>query len=224
MKTPTAASGKEQKYIKFRFYIGQQKIKFKVPRGSLIAVVGPPQSGKSELLLAILRHMYRGSSGKPRRSGYVSRTPWVFDGSIRDNIILDRKVIPYRYETVLKSCGLGDALATGADLDPTLCSSMSTLSLRCQVSLARALYMQDRCLLLDAPLADMPNGSLRRRLRRTYLSSKLTRFVVAHDLPELLSADRVVVMDYGRKIGDGTPQEVRNNQEVIDAYLGVAHD
>ena len=37
-------------------------------------------------------------------------------------------------------------------------------------------------------------------------------------------SDRVVVMDYGKKIGDGTPTEVRNNQAVIDAYLGVSHD
>jgi branched-chain amino acid transport system ATP-binding protein len=37
-------------------------------------------------------------------------------------------------------------------------------------------------------------------------------------------SDRVVVMDYGKKIGDGTPDDVRNNQEVIDAYLGVSHD
>ena len=37
------------------------------------------------------------------------------------------------------------------------------------------------------------------------------------------SSDRVVVLDYGRKIGDGTPQEVRNNPEVIKAYLGTSH-
>jgi branched-chain amino acid transport system ATP-binding protein len=36
-------------------------------------------------------------------------------------------------------------------------------------------------------------------------------------------SDRVVVLDYGKKIGDGPPDEVRNNQDVIDAYLGVAH-
>jgi branched-chain amino acid transport system ATP-binding protein len=49
--------------------------------------------------------------------------------------------------------------------------------------------------------------------------------LIEHDMGVVMDlSDRVVVMDYGKKIGDGPPDEVRSSKAVIDAYLGVAHD
>ena len=51
-----------------------------------------------------------------------------------------------------------------------------------------------------------------------------TMVLIEHDMGVVMDiSDRVVVLDYGRKIGDGTPDEVRANRAVMDAYLGVAH-
>ena len=52
-----------------------------------------------------------------------------------------------------------------------------------------------------------------------------TIVLIEHDMGVVMDiSDRVVVLDYGRKIADGSPDEVRTNKEVIDAYLGVTHD
>jgi len=100
--------------------------------------------------------------------------------------------------------------------------------LKKRVELARALVAEPDLLLLDEPMAGM-NVEEKEDMSRYILDVNdelgTTIALIEHDMGVVMDlSDRVVVMDYGRKIGDGTPNEVRGNQEVIDAYLGVAHD
>ena len=96
-----------------------------------------------------------------------------------------------------------------------------------RVELGRALAAEPTLLLLDEPMAGM-NVEEKEDLSRFILDVNdefgTTIALIEHDMGVVMDlSDRVVVMDYGRKIADGSPREVRNNQDVIDAYLGVPH-
>ena len=96
-----------------------------------------------------------------------------------------------------------------------------------RVELARALAAEPTMLLLDEPMAGM-NVEEKQDMCRFILDVNeqygTTIVLIEHDMGVVMDiSDRVVVLDYGRKIGDGAPDEVRGNKAVIDAYLGVAH-
>ena len=96
-----------------------------------------------------------------------------------------------------------------------------------RVELGRALAAEPTLLLLDEPMAGM-NVEEKEDMSRFILDVNgefgTTIALIEHDMGVVMDiCDRVVVLDYGRKIADGTPEHIRKDQAVLDAYLGATH-
>ena len=136
----------------------------------------------------------------------------IYFGRTRREEIKQRRIIEniidfFEIETIRKS--LVGALPYG---------------MRKRVDLARALAAEPKLLLLDEPLAGM-NRDEKEDIARFILDISeemgITITVVEHDMGLVMDiCDRVVVLDFGCKIAEGTPEEIRTNEEVIRAYLG----
>tara|TARA_B100001059_G_C17783243_1_gene555541 strand:+ start:773 stop:1576 length:804 start_codon:yes stop_codon:yes gene_type:complete len=97
-----------------------------------------------------------------------------------------------------------------------------------RVELARALAMEPKLLLLDEPMAGM-NVEEKEDMSRFIIDVNeqygTTIALIEHDMSVVMDlADRILVLDYGKMLADGTPTEIQSNQAVIDAYLGTASD
>ena len=186
-------------------------ISFIVGSGQMLAITGPVGSGKTSLLMAILGELpsINGTVSVDGRIAYVPQLPWVFSGTIRDNILFGRPFDNGRYFKILDVCCLKTDLNSFPKEDLTEIGNRG-VSLsggqRVRVSLARALYSDADIYLLDDPLSAV-DAKVGKYLFEScicgFLSEK-TRVFVTHQLHLLAHINNVIVLSKGRKANEGS--------------------
>ncbi|GAA1942774.1 ABC transporter ATP-binding protein [Agromyces allii] len=203
-------------------------VSFEVPRGQRIALVGPSGAGKSTIL-ALIERFYDPSVGAVRMGGldlrsldraelraqigYVEQDAPVLAGTLRDNLLLGSPdATDEECEHVLRAVNLGSVLdrdsrglsaAVGED------GIMLSGGERQRLAIARALLAAPPILLLDESTSSL-DGVNERMMREAIdqVSAGRTLIVIAHRLSTVIDSDRIVVLDGGRVIGEGTHGEL----------------
>lgn len=180
---------------------GLVDINMKIPDGNLCVIIGPVGCGKSTLLHVILGELST-SKGVVKASGkisYASQEPWLFVGTVRDNILFDNPYVKERYDEVVNVCALERDFQQFPNGDKTIVGERGVLlsgGQRARINLARAVYREADIYLFDDPLSAVDTHVSKHIFRECvikYLANK-TRILVTHQLQVLNRADQIVVM------------------------------
>lgn len=181
-------------------------INFYVSVGNLCAVIGPVGSGKSSLLQLLLGELpiQKGNVLIKGDISYASQEPWLFPGTVRNNILFGREYDKKRYQEVIKHCALITDFEQLPNGDKTVIGERgASLSggQRARISLARAIYKKASIYLLDDPLSAVDAHVGRHLFEEVigangYLNQQnATVILVTHQVHFLKDADWIIILE-----------------------------
>ncbi|KAF9983598.1 hypothetical protein BGZ75_004919 [Mortierella antarctica] len=209
-----------------------RNINLKIPRGSLVAVVGPVGSGKSSLLQAIVGNMKkcRGQVVRGTTISYAPQTPWIQNTSVRDNILFGTAFDQDRYWRIVKACCLEEDLESLPAGDLTEIGERGiNLSggQKTRLSLARSIYFDAGTVIMDDPLSAV-DAQVGKQLWEDCILGELkdrTRVIATHQLHVLPYVDYVIVLKDGAIVEEGPFNDLMdkggNFTELMIKYGGV---
>lgn len=192
------------------------KVTLRATPGKLIAVIGPVGAGKSSLLHAILKELplTQGSIEVVGKVSYASQEPWLFAGSVRQNILFGLPMDKHHYKTVIRNCSLERDFTLLPYADKTIVGERG-ISLsggqRARINLARAIYKEADIYLLDDPLSAVDTHvgkELFENCIKGYLQGK-TVILITHQLQYLKAADHIIILNAGAIQAEGTYSDLK---------------
>ncbi|XP_061390091.1 ATP-binding cassette sub-family C member 4 [Musca vetustissima] len=205
-----------------------EKLNCEIKDRSLAAVVGPVGAGKSTFLNVLLGEVQI-DSGEVLVNGkisYCSQEPWVFEGTVRDNVVFVEDFNERRYKRVLKVCALERDLELMPRGDLTMIGERG-VSLsggqKARINLARAVYRKADIYLLDDPLSAVDTNvgkHIFERCVNDFLSNKI-RVLVTHQLQYLFDVKHLLLMGAGNIVAQGSYQQLQKSKQF--QFLAQTH-
>ena len=214
-------------------------VSFTIRKGEILGLIGPNGAGKTTLF-NVVGGFYAPSKGQVLFkdqiiSGFkphqicklgIARTFQVVKPLQRMSV-LDNVIASAFLRTKNKADAVEMAMETlrftGLEQDKDVISRGLPLGKRKKLEIARALATQPELLLLDESFAGLNHSELNESIEiiRNIKARGITIMIIEHHMKVIMSiSDRIVVINYGQKIAEGTPLEIRNNPLVVEAYLG----